>query len=51
MTKSSAVCTEFIMGLKFHFSKWKTYFPQFIDKFLQFEEIKYFIHYFEMRTV
>ena len=36
--KTSAVCAEFPMGSKFHFSKWKTYLSQFIDKFLKFEE-------------
>ena len=30
---------------KFHLSKWKTYFPQFIDKFFKIEEVEYLIHY------
>ena len=33
------------MGSKFHLSKWKTYFSQFIDKFLKIEEAEYLIHY------
>ena len=35
------------MGLKYHFSQWKIYFSQFIfiDKYLIFKEIEYFIHY------
>ena len=32
------------------FSKWKTYFSQFIDKFLQFEEMKYLIHHSKFET-
>ena len=31
------------MGSKFHFSRWETYFTQFIIKFLKLEEIEYFI--------
>ena len=30
------VCIEFPVGLNFFFFKWKTHFPQFIDKFLKF---------------
>ena len=33
------------MSSKFHLSKWKTYFPQFIDKLLKIEEVKYLIYY------
>ena len=35
------------MGSKFHFSQWKIHFSQFIfiDKYLKFTEIEYFIHY------
>ena len=33
------------MSLKFHLSKWKPYFSQFIDKFLKIEEVEYLIHY------
>ena len=29
------------MNSKFHLSKWKTYFSQFIDKFLKIEEVEY----------
>ena len=38
------------MGSKFHFLQWKTYFTQFIGKFLTFEEMEYLIHHvkFEM---
>ena len=41
------------MSSKFHLSKWKTYFSQFIDKFLKIEEVEYLIHYvkFKMRSV
>ena len=53
--KYSVVCTEFPMGLKFHFSKWKIHFSQFIfiDKYLKFKEIEYFTLYikFEMWPV
>ena len=37
------------MGSKFHFffSQWKTYFIQFIDKFLKFEEMEIVIHHVE----
>ena len=35
---------QFMMRSKFHFSQQKTYFPQFIDKFLKFEVIEYLIH-------
>ena len=37
------VCAKFPVGSKFHFSKWKTYFTQFIDKLLKFEEMEYLI--------
>ena len=38
------------MSSKFYLSKWKTYFFQYIDKFLKIEEVEYLIHYvkFEM---
>ena len=41
------------MSSKFHLSKCKTYFSQFIDKYLQIEEVEYLIHYvkFKMRPV
>ena len=40
------------MTSKFHLSKWKTYFSQFIDKYLKIEEVEYLIHYvkFKMRS-
>ena len=43
--KNPVVCANFPLGSKFHFSKWKTYFTQFIDKFLKFEEMEYLIHH------
>ena len=45
--KISLVCTESSMGSKFYFSQWKTNFSQFIfiDEYLKFKEIKWFIHY------
>ena len=48
--KYSVVCTEFPVRSKFHFSQWKIHFSRFfifIDKYLKFKEIKYFIHYIE----
>ena len=35
------------MRSKFQLSKWKTYFSQFIDKYLKTEEVEYLIHYVE----
>ena len=32
------------MSSKFHLSKWKTYFSQFIDKLLKIEEVEYLTH-------
>ena len=32
--KIYVVFAEFPMGLKFHFFQWKTYFSQFVDKFV-----------------
>ena len=32
------------MSSKFHLSKSKTYFSQFIDKLLKIEEVEYLIH-------
>ena len=37
------------MSSKFHLSKWKTYFSQFIDKFLKTEEVEYLIHYVKFK--
>ena len=45
VVKNSAVCGEFPVGSKIHFSHWETYFPQFIDKFLKLEEVEYLIHH------
>ena len=42
------VCAKFPVGSKFHFSKWKTYFTQFIDKLLKFEEMEYLIHHIKV---
>ena len=33
------------MSSKFHLSKWKTYFSQFIDKFFKIESVEDLIHY------
>ena len=50
--KYSVVSTEFPMSAKFHFPQWNVHFFKFffIDKYLKFKEIDYFIHYikFEM---
>ena len=35
--KKSVICSEYPMSSKFHLSKWKSYFSQFIDKFLKIE--------------
>ena len=35
------------MSSKFHLSKLKTYLSQFIDKYLNIEEVGYLIHYVE----
>ena len=35
----------FEVDSKFHFSQWKTYFSQFTDEFLKFEETEYLIHH------
>ena len=45
LRKNSTVCAEFIIGSKFHFTQWKTYFSQFIDKFLKTEVMNCLIHY------
>ena len=48
-SKFSAVCAKFPMGSKFHFfSQWKTYFIQFIDKFLKFEEMETVIYHIKL---
>ena len=45
--KKSVICSEYPMSSKFHLSKWKTYLSQFIDKYLNIEEVGYLIHYVE----
>ena len=47
--KKSALCTEYPMSPKFHLSKWKTLFSQFIDNFLKLEEVEYLIHYVKFK--
>ena len=37
------------MSSKFHLSKWKTCFSQFIDKLLKIEELEYLIHYVKFK--
>ena len=37
------------MSSKFHLSKQKTYFSQFIDKYLKIEEVEYLIHYVKFK--
>ena len=37
------------MSSKFPLFKWKTYFSQFIDKFLKIEEVEYLIHYVKFK--
>ena len=37
------------MSWKFHLSERKTYFSQFIDKFLKIEEVEYLIHYVKFK--
>ena len=48
-TKKSVICAKQPMSSKFHLSKWKTYFSQFIDKFLKIEEVEYLIHYVKFK--
>ena len=35
--------------LRILLSEWKTYFSQFIDKFLKIEEVEYLIHYVKFK--
>ena len=56
MTKKSVVicnmkviCSEYPMSSKFHLSKWKILFSQFINKYLKIEEVKYLIHYVKFK--
>ena len=37
------------MSSKFHLSKRKTYFSQFVDKFLKIEEVEYLIRYVKFK--
>ena len=39
------LCPDFLLGSKSHFSQWRIYFCQFIDKFLKFEVMDYLICY------
>ena len=48
-TKISVLCAEYPVSSKFYLSKWKTYFSQFIDKFLKIEEVEYLIHYVKFK--
>ena len=47
--KISALCAEYPMSWKLHLSERKTYFSQFIDKFLKIEEVEYLIHYVKFK--
>ena len=47
--KKSVICAEYATSSKFHLSKWKTSFSQFIDKFLKIEEEEYLIHYVKFK--
>ena len=47
--KNSVICAEHPMSSKFHLSKWKIYFSQFIDKYLKIEEMEYLIHYVKFK--
>ena len=37
------------MSSRFHLSKQKTFFSQFIDKYLKIEEVEYLIHYVKFK--
>ena len=48
--KISVLCAEYPMSSKFHLKTYmKTYFSQFIDKFLKIEEVEYLIHYVKFK--
>ena len=47
--KQFVIYAEYPMSSKFHLSKWKRYFSQFIDKYLKIEEAKYLIHYVKFK--
>ena len=47
--KNSVICVEYTMSSKFHLSKWKRYFSQFIDKYMKIEQVEYLIHYVKFK--
>ena len=47
--KNSTVSVEFSMGSKFDFFQFNTYFFQFLDTFLKFEEMACLIHYVKFK--
>ena len=47
--KKSVICAEYPMSSKFHLSKWKTYFSEFIERFLKIEEAEYLILYVKFK--
>ena len=47
--KKSVIYAEYPMSSKFHLSKWKTFFSQFIDKFLKIKEVEYLIHHVKFK--
>ena len=48
-TKKSGICAEYSISSKFHLSKFKTYFSQFIDKLLNIEEVEYLIYHVKFK--
>ena len=49
--KISVLCAEYPMSWKFHLSERKTYFSQFIDKFLKIEEVEHLLHYVKFKML
>ena len=47
--KNSVIWLEYPMSSKFHLSKWKRYYSQFIDKYVKIDEVKYLIHYVKFK--
>ena len=47
--KKFVLCAEYPMSSKSHLSKWKTYFSQFIEKFLKIQEVEYLINYVKFK--
>ena len=43
--KKSVICSEYPKSSNFNLFKWKTYFSQFIDKYLKTDQVEYLIHY------